>query len=184
MLFKVTDKDIRVDNPEIDAIPEFKALSDRNLKYIFLVYDYESPYRLLPLEKKKERVAHRVGFRLEKDGFRFDKNARDLMNGKNARINDAIRAFRDLLFDSDRETYQSVCDLITNIRDFIRQTSSSAGEYQKKVAMAEKLPRLEETKKSLAQILGIREEVVEDTSKKDEQLDELSTLDLVNQGDL
>ncbi len=183
MLFKVTDRDIREDNPGIEAIPEFKQLSDRNLKYIFLVYDYDTPYKQLPIDKRKERIGHRVGFRLEADGKRFDKNARGIMENKAPRMKEATRAFMDLLYDSDKETFQAVCDLITNIRDFIRQISSSAGEYQKKVAMAEKLPRLEETKKSLAQILNIREETREEEPDNSEKK-EMSTLDLVNQGDL
>lgn len=181
MLFKVTDAPLRDDNDGLDAISEFIGVSDRNLKWVFLVYDYDTPYKQLPMQKRKERVASRLGFRLEKDGKRFNRPARVVIGGTNKQVNDATEAFKMLIYDDDRETYQSVCDLITNIRDYIREKSTSSGDYQKKMVMAEKLPKLEETKKSLAQILDIRTERV-DESEENTADEGLSTLDKVNQG--
>lgn len=181
MLFKVTSNPVRQDNPEIDSIPEFIGLSDRNLKYIFLVYDYKSPYREIPIDKRKERVAANpiVGFRMEKDGKRFDKNARDIFLGNVKSVNNAIAAFKNLQYDEDRETLDSVRQLISNIRDYLRVATGDSLDYERKIKMANNLVKLEQTKKDLALILDIRQDVDQHESSDEE---ELSTLDKLNQG--
>ena len=182
MLFRVDfDKPILETNPDMGIIPEFKDVPDRNLKYMCLVYDYESPYKNLPMKERKEKVAFRVGFKMEKGRKVLDKNARDIMNGNNPRLEKAIKAFKELIYDSDRETYESIDQLISNIRDFIKIPSKSAQEMDKKANMAQKLPSLSQTKKQLAQILEIQDKVVDE---EEEVVEEISTLEMVNEGQI
>ena len=182
MLFKVDlDKSVKELNTSIDTIPEFQKISDRNLKYIFLVYDYDTPYKQLPIGQRKEKVALTVGFRLEKGRNIFDKNARDIMNGKNRPIERAIKAFKELIYDSDRETLQSIEDLINNIKDDIRNPGKNPKELKDKADLAQKLPVLSRTKKELAQILDVRDESPLDEEDGEEQ-NQHSTLEMINEG--
>jgi hypothetical protein len=167
MLFKVDiRKPVRETNPEINAIEEFVDLSDRNLKYIFLVYDYDTPYKQIPIDERKKKVALDVGFKTEKGRDLFDKNARDILNGKIDSIEAAIKKFKSLIFDQDRETYISVSELIVNISNMIGTPTKNIAELEKKAKMAQQLTSLSQTKKQLAQILGIRNDMADEEIKK------------------
>ena len=180
MLFKVDlNKTVKELNPEIEVINEFKDVPDRNLKYIFLVHDYESPFRKLPMDQRKEKVAFSVGFKVEKGRPVLDKNARNIMGGKNPKVERAIKAFKRLIYDSDRDTYQSLEDLISNIRVEIRAPGKSSQDMKHKASLAKDLPSLAQTLKQLAQILDIKE-TTEDESDNEEV--QISTLEMVNEG--
>lgn len=180
MLFRVEPKkSVRTLNPELESIEAFYKIPERNLEYIFLVYDYESPYRKLPLEQRKEKVAFMVGFKKEKGRNVLDKNARNIMNGKNAPTQKALEAFRELIYDSDRDTYQSIEDLISNIRRELRTPSKGSQDMKHKAALAKDLPALSQTKKQLAQILEIKDDVEEESEDENEKM---STLEMMNEG--
>ena len=181
MLFRIEfDKPVRETNPTIDMFEEFKDVPDRTLKFIFLVYDYETPFKKLPLDQKKEAVALRVGFKMEKDRKIFDKNARDIMNGNNRKANEALKKFKELIYDEDKETLRSLDDLISNIRVEIRAPGKNAQDMKNKAQLAKDLPALASTRKQLAQILEVKESDVEEEEDKDDT--KTSTLELVNEG--
>ena len=66
---------------------------------------------------------------------RFDKNAREIMGGKHPRTERGITAFKGLIYDDDRDTYQAIDDLITNIRNFIRTPDPKGMEMEKKARL-------------------------------------------------
>ena len=180
MLFKVEpNKSVRELNPELSVVEEFEKIPERNLEYIFLVYDYESPYRKLPLDQRKEKVAFKVGFKMEKGRRLLDKNARNIMNGKNVPTQKALEAFKELIYDSDRDTYQALEDLITNIRRELRTPSKGSQDMKHKAALAKDLPSLAQTKKQLAQILE-KKDTTEDESEDENE--KMSTLEMMNEG--
>jgi hypothetical protein len=180
MLFNVDlDKPVRETNPEIDTIREFKDIPDRSLKYVFLVYDYKSPYRELPMQQRKEKVALMVGFKMETGRKMFDKNAREVLKEKNYAVERARKAFTELIYDQDRDTYQAIDDLINNTKDYIRKTSNIASEMDKKIKMAKELPALASTKAQLAQILDISDKIELDEEDEESQV---STLEMSNEG--
>lgn len=182
MLFKVDlKKTILETNPDIETIEEFVDVPDRTLKYLFLVYDYETPYKKLPLEQRKEKVALKVGFKLEKGRNIFDKNARDVMNGNNKKANIALKAFKELIYDSDKETLKSIDDLMSNIREEIRTPGRNAADMKNKAALAKELTSLASTRKQLAQILEIQDISVEEEDEESSD-NKVSTLELLNEG--
>jgi hypothetical protein len=181
MLFKVEPgKSVRELNPELSSIKEFDKIPERNLEFIFLVYDYESPYRKLPLDQRKEKVAFNVGFKMEKGRRILDKNARNIINGKNAPTQKALIAFKELIYDSDRDTYQSLEDLIANIREELRTPSRGSQDMKHKAALAKDLPALAQTKKQLAQILEIKD--TSENESEDDEENKMSTLEMANEG--
>jgi hypothetical protein len=180
MLFRVDfTKTMFEVNPEMEMIEQFKEVPDRSLKYMCLMYDYESPYRKLPLSQRKDKVASMVGFKREKGRRLFDKNARDIMNGKNPKLEEAIKEFKTMIYDTDRETLQSLDVLIENIRTELKTPGKSSGDMKNKSALAKELPALASTKKQLAQILEIQGSGDVD---EEEEESKMSTLEMLNQG--
>lgn len=84
--------------------PELVDISEDELKYIILAYDYlESPFRKKPIEERK-RIARR----------RIWKNSRKTPE-KTAKIKKAINAYKSLIYDSKREAVDSYKQKIHNL---------------------------------------------------------------------
>lgn len=180
MTYKVTDADIFEDNPELKTIEEYKTCTSRQLKFVFLAYDYKGPYRRLRPEDRKRHAAIQAGYKTEKDSQRLDMNARNAVNGNVAAIERAIKYFLSTQYDEDRETLMAIKNLIMDIKTLCNKRDKNVNEMEKAVKLAKDLPGLEKTKKELQEIFNLRDNQSEDeiTVKDDVQL---STLDELNQ---
>lgn len=180
MLYKVTSADIREDNDNVDAIPEFEVCTSRELKFVFLTYDYNTPLWQLDFETKRVRAAEMAGYHVEKSGKRLDKTGRALLNGKYPHVEAAISRFKSIRRDLDREVLESYDN---QLEQFIQKAAEPKTE-DKDWALALKinaaLPKLLEQRKALLDLLNLRGDFNEDTVEG-EGINELSTLDQVNQ---
>src|SRR5688572_32345531 len=97
MLYKlIHGQDVFILNPELKAIEEFEPLTDRQMRYVILATDYKSPMRKLNAADKKTRAAMEAGYKMEKDGKRLDMNGRNLIAGKNEKVEKAIKKYKIL----------------------------------------------------------------------------------------
>lgn len=178
MLFKVTKNDVFKDNPELMAFDEFIKATSRQLKYVFLTYDYETPLRRLPISERKEQAAIIAGYRKEKDGSRLDKNARNIIEGKVKTVEEATIAFKKLQFDSDKDAYEAYCAELDEIKSFLRMPNKKLAEKKMALTYMEKYESLTKKKKDLEEILDIRRS--EETEEEDFSNRTISTLDRYN----
>lgn len=148
-------------NPELKAIEEFARLTDRQMKYVILTTDYLTPFRKLAPDERKHHAALQAGYRLETDGKRLDMNARNVLAGKDGKIEAAIQYYSKHQKDEDRETYMSICFLISQVRDANNIPNKTLADLKTIVDMnIGKLDKLMETKKKLEEILDFREEAL------------------------
>lgn len=104
--------------------PELVDISEDELKYIILAYDYiESPFRKKPLEERK-RIAKR----------RVWKNSRK--NPENQKVVKAIEAYKGLIYDSKREAVESYRQKVANLNREI-SISEKLDEIKQKVGLVE-----------------------------------------------
>lgn len=163
MLYKVINgQDVFVLNPELLAIEEFVALTDRQMKYVILSTDYKSPMRKLKAEDKKFRAALEAGYKLEKDGKRLDMNGRNICAGKNEKTERAIKKYKILQKDEDYETILGLSRLINDVLTFNMAANKSATEIEKAIKFSKDLPTLIKAKKEIEDILDMREDAVTD----------------------
>ena len=187
MLYKLTTKDIREDNDNIDVIPEFAKLSSRELKYIALVYDFDTPLGQLKLEDRKERACELAGYKRESPS-RMDKTARKIMgaNGGLKTANAAIPVYNSLQRDLNKEALiafdNNLSDWITKLSE--KKTGYEKGDWDTNAKLTEKYTKMLEDRKKILEIIGNRVDfdtptlgVIED--KEDQE--ELSALDKRNQ---
>lgn len=175
MLYKIVhDKSCFDLNPELFAIKEFAdcysniALvkeedRDRRFRVVALVADRRSPIRSLPEKRRREQACLISGYGLE--GNRPDRNARDIISGKVEVVEKAIIKYRELQYDENEDTLNSVNSLIQSNRNFInsvntaKEEEKNKREYAKSLEMANKfsegLPKLIETKQKLEVLLNI-----------------------------
>lgn len=180
MKFKVTDNDVFDDNPELRAIPEFVNVPSRSLKYIFFVFDFHSPYKNIPLDSRKELAAKDVGFKMEKDKegreIRLDKNAREVIGGKNDAVEAATKKF-DLLQDNiEQRLIVSYDEQLEEFMLLMRKKDKSDREQALVMTVVKQLPEFLKNRKKILEILNLSKEEVQSEDK------DLSDIDQFNQG--
>jgi hypothetical protein len=165
MIFKVSKNDFFEDNPSAKAVEAFVVCSSREMKYICLVYDYESPYRKLPLNERKLKAVYESEFRMETGGKRPDKYAREMMSGKITKVQHAIKAFMALQPDKEKELAKALDSQLEEIQK----------EWRIAVQLLEKMPKILKDRKEVLDILQLREELNTDSGMADieEPLSEL-----------
>lgn len=206
MLFKLHhDKSPFELNPGLKAMKEFAYLSDRQFTAIALFTDYESPLRKLPELKRKEQAAIIAGWPME--GKRLDKNGRNFVDGKVPSVEIAIRKYREIQFDKDKETLAGIDRQIHEIMEIVKEDKIKAAtkvivskegnrtelvdqELRYKLVdaatkMAKTLPELYKSRKEMLDLIGQKENPPEiptftssDVDAEDDVTDEnLSTVD-------
>jgi len=176
MLFTVNKKPLLKENPELEAVPEFAACSERELRYIFLVYDYDSPYRNMEFQRRKKECAINAGFKMETP-TKLDKNGRNTINGNIPKVEKAIRKFMELQFDSDKADLAAYDAQLAQFREYFHKNDKSTAELQKAAMMMVKYKELVKARKELQEVLGLRQDEANDT---EDNLEDLSTLDKAN----
>lgn len=181
--FRLTDKPVLEDNPELATIPELAKLTDKQLRYIFFVDWYKSPYRFLPIEDRKYKAVLRAGYKLESDGKRLDMNARNMVDGKVQNVEIGRAAFKGLQYDIEREVKETLDLQIGEILRFMRSPGKSVAELDKVVKWTSNLGSILENRKKIIEILNLRdgESVLDVEEVEDESLDSLSILEQFNE---
>jgi len=93
-IFRVKDDDsIIIDKDALLLIPEISKVSQKELKYIILVYDlYDSPLRKMPIDLRKQMAKRRVWGNIKRD---VDKTQEMIK---------AIYAYQSICYDPVRES--------------------------------------------------------------------------------
>lgn len=193
MLFRIEQgKDFFDLNPEAKAIEEFGRCTARQMDYVALATDYKTPFRKLSIEERKYQAAMTAGYKLEKNGKTLDTNTRNLLNDKVGNVVAAIKKYKELMRDEDREIDLSIGKLIEDIRALNAKPDKTALELEKAVNLTTgKLDKLLETRKKVQEILELRSEIPTNpngapisSEDGDEIVEEssLSVLEKLNQG--
>lgn len=174
-------KTLREANPGIDAVFAFKELAEKQLLYIFYVYDWNSPYFKAKLEEKKKMASKDAGLSFDKKDGRPTKHTRDIINLKNHKMNTAIIKFNMLqrVTDQDRALLEALQAQIYEIMGKVGTPSDDTEELKKRVALGKALPGLTKQRKEIAEVIGLRDLAV--SSEEEEIEKELSTLDELNE---
>jgi transcription elongation factor GreA-like protein len=158
MLYRVTEKKMLVEHPEISQIEELASLPDNILKWIFLVYDWEGPYRKIPLEKRREIVAIKNLFS-ENRRTKFDKYVEKMLKGEVSEVNQGIAAFKEQQYDEDRETLESLKECIRDLRNMMKKEAKDFKDAKAKAELAKKLREMAEEQKKLEELFQFRDGV-------------------------
>lgn len=201
MLFKIhadmakDTKDFFEENPGARAIEEFNDLTTRQMFFVCLVADrdYDSPLRSQPERKRREIGVRVAGWPME-DDKRPDKNGRNLVNGKVAKVESAIKKYVEIQYDEEKAIFEAVDSQIKQSIVFISEDKEEACTVtrfhkttniettfvdQKMKAqmiidankMANALPELKETKTKLAEKLKTTSPISEITTYTSQDLD-------------
>ena len=172
MIYKVTQKDIREDNPSIDAIEAFAACTSRELKYVVLTYDYDSPFKELSFEDRANKAAREAGYHVEKGRDRLDKTGRKLLAGGFPRVEEAIFAFKGIRRDLDRETLEAYDIQLEEINQFLKKKKETDKEWDITAKLMNYLPKLLAARKNVIDLLNLKPDYKEELIKQEDDAEE------------
>jgi hypothetical protein len=180
MFYKVTQEDVRKDNPSIDAVAEFNECTSAELKYMLLVYDYETPFRELDVAARKNRAAITAGYKLNKQG-KHTKKTQEMIDGVVPHLAIATRVFMKLQKDIDREAMVAYNQQIEQFINKSKEEKVSDKDWELALKITDKLPKLLQSRKEIQDVLGLRGMEIEDDLEEIDHDLQLSTLDQVNE---
>ena len=185
MIFDVAQPELlRANNPSIDSIPAFVDLTNRQLTYIFLAFDFNTPLRTINPKDRKQTAAILAGYKMQKDGKRGDKNMRMVVAGEVDPVERGIESFRAIQGDQDRDTLDAFDHQMEQFRVALRSDPIGGTAQQIKadreirLKIQKELVSLSRLRKDLIRELDIKE-LSED--QEDDNVKKLCTLDRVNQ---
>ena len=180
MLFKL-EKDVPVleSNPQFKLFEEFTSCTDRQLRYIALYCDYDTPLRNLPLKERREYAADMAGYRREKDG-RLDKNARQETGGGKETVVNAIKKYQSLQYDQEKELLQALSIQIDQVIELMKKIDKKEDDWDLINKLSPKLPQMISQKKELEVLVGYRDK----DQSEDLEGEPLSALDMFHEGKL
>lgn len=154
MLFKVkSGEDLRYTNDGIDSVLEFVPLCDDELRYIFLMWDYDSPYRNLPIKSREGIVLASMGYGDEKKvlGF-FGRVRKD-------RFDLAVSAFKKMQFSPKHESLLSTRHQICEWNDLMMKDEKTEREMVLIAKIFDKMPDYIKRLDELEELVGYKEKV-------------------------
>jgi hypothetical protein len=188
MLYKIEDgKTVFESNTGLDSNEIFAKCSDRELRYVFLLYDVESPYIKMRFKDRQDKAASQAGYKKEKDGKRFDKNARAVLNGSRITVRRAIQEFKQIQQSSNTnfavlETLKTQIERNITFIEKVDEDKLTVKEMIDLNKLANGLKDLIQTKVNIEAILNI-DPNVEEEQGQEELVGNLSMLDQVNMDD-
>lgn len=174
------DKTIRESNPGVDSISDFAIMSDKNLYYIYLVYDWTSPLYRMGLKDKKIAAWREAGDNFE--GDRPSRHARSIMKMEVSNVNRAINKFIYIQrkSDQDRSVIEALQYQIEEITRNMSVPSDNIKELKTKVDISKILLELINQRKEIAKALDLRSGDEEINAEKEIER-EMSALDKFNE---
>lgn len=171
MIFKVVaGVPLRESNSNIDCVPAFKDADDTVLRYIFLYYDYDSPFFRQSKELREEQVCVACGFLDKAEIIAFkNKNASSLAKVK--------EAFLPLQYNVEFEALESCKAQVEEWNELLIKKEKSDKEMDLAFKVFDKMTIFLERIKKMEEIVGYREKY----DKKME--DDVTALELVMRAD-
>lgn len=181
MLFKIEPhKDFFVSNPEASAIAEFAACSSPEMVYVTMYTDYLSPLRQQPDFERKRLAALAAGYKPQDTHSKtLQPKAREMINGERPHVEAAIKKYRELQHNEDRELLKLYQTHIDNIKTIVAKATDDVDEAKKRGDLLLKLPELRKSQRELAKSVGMEDELSKIESESQENK-KLSTIDKVH----
>ena len=123
-IFKVNKEGNTILHPDaIKLCPKLALLSEPELIYIIMVYDYvDSPYRKKPIEERRKIAYTKIALE-KKLKLDFDKTKR---------VRDAIDEYQSLIYDKRKEMIDALLTRLYNIQDEIKSQTNDLTDSQLK----------------------------------------------------
>jgi hypothetical protein len=168
MIFKIIkDEDFFVSNPEARIIDAFSNLSSEEMKFMCLVYDYDSPFRKIESDKRKYKVLETLKFEKTQKG-QYSMNVLDMVHLAAPKFKEAKQELESLMFDEDQADLSSYRTQKQEIRSFLMKNNKTPLEMKNVKIYVETQGILDDKIKEIEEKIRLRDEKEYVAEQKDE----------------
>lgn len=175
MLYQIQkNKPVNESAPGLLLIPEFETLfydarvGDKWMRFVMLVADYDSPLKQHQEKKRRQLAILSAGGKIEEIKHNtLDVKSRAIVDGKNDKIEAAIKKYREIQYNEDKETLIVINTQIESIKTVVATPTLDVDELKKRNALLAGLPDLVETKKQIARMANMEDMVFETAESVD-----------------
>lgn len=151
MIFKIEHgKAVKKTNPDLSSIEEFEALNDQGLRYVFLMYDYESPYSRMPFNARKKEV-------LEACGLGKKNSANSFFKRSKGKLEEAIKVFKTLQYSPEFETLEAMKLQVEQWNELLAKPDKTDKEMALSAKVFDSMPEYSKRIKEQEELVGHRE---------------------------
>ena len=168
------DRNVFSDNPTLKMTEHLSKLTNKEVKWIALVYDYESPLAQMPLNLRKIKAAQMTGWNIESNIPLGDTKL--MIDGKNARINKAVAEYKSIQFDENQESLLAFNEQLKEYRAFLKQKQKKPSELKIAMALQKEMPALLKARDEIAKLVGLR---AHDEEFEITDIENISTMDKI-----
>jgi hypothetical protein len=178
MLYKIPKKSGNVYEVHdgLRLIKEFKQLEDnsygdKKMRFVMMVADYQSPLKQHPEPRRRELAALEAGWIVQGNAQKtIDARGKKLVDGKDKLVESAIKKYRAIQHNEDRELLGLYDKHIDNIKKTVSQDSNDPDELKKRNLLLESIPSLKRSKNELAALADIKDIMVEEDENEGREL--------------
>lgn len=175
MRFIVSKESMFKDNPSLEMFPQFEKLRDREMKWIALVYDYDSPLAQMPLPIRQKKAGHMVGHSFD-DKDNPTGKLKEMLDGADRDVIEAVKEYKKIQYDENKETLLAYNEQLDQFREFMRRTNKKASELKFAQSLQKQMPDLLKAREEIAKIVGFR---ADDDYVGDDHLNDLSMIEKI-----
>lgn len=182
MIFKVLkDVDFFEANPEASLIEQFSVLTSDEMKYTSLVYDFDSPFRNIPIVERKEKILHILNFK--KRGNSWNKKILSMLDGVEKKYGIAAEYYRSLMKDLDKSTLFAYESQMEECQDFLSTKGKTSSDMKTAMQMQKMMEESRSVIKKLKEEIEIRDQVNEYLEEESVGSESLSLVEEINNSD-
>jgi len=149
-----SEKDVFTSNPSLGMTEHLSKLSNREVKWIVLVYDYESPLSQMPLPIRKVKAGTMTGWAVK--GAVVTGALKIIIDGKNKKVNDGIIEYKKIQFDENQEALIAYNEQLKEYRMFFKQKNKKPTELKLAAGLQKQMPELLKARDEIAKLVGLR----------------------------
>jgi len=156
MIFIVSgEQNVFTENPTLKATEFLSKLNNREVKWIALVYDYESPLSQMPLPIRKVKAGKMTGWSFD------DKNEpagalKKIIEGQSEKVNRGISEYKNMQFDENQEALIAINEQLKEYRTFFKSKNKKPGELKVAMQLQKEMPGLLKARDEVAKLVGLR----------------------------
>ena len=161
MLFRILkNKDFFDSNPQAELEDDFSCLTSDEMKFIALVYDYDSPYKNLGKQERKEKVLDILGYERTVKG-NWPKAVKDMIEGLKPKYPKAASRYLSLMKDVDKDTLVAYEEQLAECNQFMKTKNKKPSEMKIAMQMQKEMETLRSNIKNLKEELEVRDQTNE-----------------------
>lgn len=150
MIVKVSNKDVFKDNPWLETIDGLKQCTSKQIKYVALCYDYQSPFKNMSFENRREEALSAAGYKKDAP------DTKKVYKQTNKKLERAIEIYSNMQRDFELDLLRSYDSQLMQFVELFNKKDKDTRQYSNALRIMKELPALVKQRKEIIDSLNLR----------------------------